>query len=153
MTALNANLTVLAGKLHYVTFGVITRNITRWSKIYISHWFIWFFDESGFQSSPDTWQDWEMASDFEELCLARALLPAGTAWAVGGGVCGVLQPPAISRKPGQRNPSRCVLWQGWINTWREEKNQRENNPKQATTAPTWIRLNFKTIEPISPLRN
>ena len=29
MTALNVNLTVLAGKLHYVTFGVITRNITR----------------------------------------------------------------------------------------------------------------------------
>jgi len=29
-------LTVLAGKLHYVTFGVITRNITRLSKPRIS---------------------------------------------------------------------------------------------------------------------
>jgi hypothetical protein len=36
MTALNVNLTVLAGKLHYVTFGVITRNITRLSKTRIS---------------------------------------------------------------------------------------------------------------------
>ena len=27
-----------------------------------------------------------------------------------GGVCGVLQPPALSRKPEQPNPSRCVLW-------------------------------------------
>jgi len=29
MSSSSANLTVLAGKLHYVTFGVITRNITR----------------------------------------------------------------------------------------------------------------------------
>ena len=48
MTALNVNLTVLAGKLHYVTFGVITRNITRLSKTRISHWFIRVFDEPGF---------------------------------------------------------------------------------------------------------
>jgi len=40
MTALSANLRVLAGKLHYVTFGVITRNITRLSKTTISRWFI-----------------------------------------------------------------------------------------------------------------
>jgi hypothetical protein len=32
-----ANLRVLAGKLHYVTFRVITRNITRLSKTRISH--------------------------------------------------------------------------------------------------------------------
>ena len=31
------NLTVLAGKLHNVTFGVITRNITRLIKTPISH--------------------------------------------------------------------------------------------------------------------
>ena len=37
MTALNANLRVFAGKLHYVTFGVITRNITRLIKTRISH--------------------------------------------------------------------------------------------------------------------
>ena len=37
MTALNANLTVLAGKLHNVTFGVITRNITRLLKMLVSH--------------------------------------------------------------------------------------------------------------------
>ena len=48
MSALNANLTVLAGKLHYVTFGVITRNITRLSKTRISHWFIRVFDKPGF---------------------------------------------------------------------------------------------------------
>ena len=36
MTQTIANLTVLAGKLHYVTFGVITRNITRLSKTRIS---------------------------------------------------------------------------------------------------------------------
>ena len=36
MTALSANLLVLAGKLHYVTFGVITRNITRLIKTPIS---------------------------------------------------------------------------------------------------------------------
>ncbi len=36
MTALNANLAVLAGKLHNVTFGVITRNITRLIKTPIS---------------------------------------------------------------------------------------------------------------------
>ena len=36
MTLTIANLTVLAGKLHYVTFGVITRNITRLSKTPIS---------------------------------------------------------------------------------------------------------------------
>ena len=48
MTALNANLTVLAGKLHYVTFGVIARNITRLSKTRISHWFISVFYEPGF---------------------------------------------------------------------------------------------------------
>jgi hypothetical protein len=32
MTQRIANLGVLAGKLHYETFGVITRNITRLSK-------------------------------------------------------------------------------------------------------------------------
>ena len=37
MTALNANLTVLAGKLHNVTFGVITRNITRLIFSPVSH--------------------------------------------------------------------------------------------------------------------
>ena len=37
MTQTIANLTVLAGKLHYVTFGVIARNITRLSKTRISH--------------------------------------------------------------------------------------------------------------------
>ena len=37
MTALSANLTVLSAKLHYVTFGVITRNITRLIKTPISH--------------------------------------------------------------------------------------------------------------------
>ena len=36
MSLLNVNLTVLAGKLHYVTFGVFTRNITRLSKTRIS---------------------------------------------------------------------------------------------------------------------
>ncbi len=36
MTALNVNLGVLAGKLHYVTFRVITRNITRLIKTPIS---------------------------------------------------------------------------------------------------------------------
>jgi hypothetical protein len=36
VTLLSANLTVLAGKLHYVTFGVITRNITRLLKTLIS---------------------------------------------------------------------------------------------------------------------
>ena len=48
MTQTIANLTVLAGKLHYVTFGVITRNITRLSKTRISCWFIRVFDEPGF---------------------------------------------------------------------------------------------------------
>ena len=48
MTRTIANLSVLAGKLHYVTFRVITRNITRLSKIHVSHWFIWVFDEPGF---------------------------------------------------------------------------------------------------------
>ncbi len=36
MTRLNANLDVLAGKLHNVTFGVIARNITRLIKTPIS---------------------------------------------------------------------------------------------------------------------
>jgi len=36
MKRLSANLRVLGGKLHYVTFGVITRNITRLSKSRIS---------------------------------------------------------------------------------------------------------------------
>ena len=40
MTALNVNLGVLAGKLHNVTFGVITRNITLLIKTRTSHWFI-----------------------------------------------------------------------------------------------------------------
>jgi hypothetical protein len=48
MTQTIANLTVLAGKLHYVTFGVITRNITRLSKTRISHCFIRVFEEPGF---------------------------------------------------------------------------------------------------------
>ena len=48
MTALNANLRVLAGKLHNVTFGVNTRNITRLIKTPISHWFIRVFDEPVF---------------------------------------------------------------------------------------------------------
>ena len=48
MTALNVNLRVLAGKLHNVTFGVITRNITRLIKTPISHWFIYVFDEPVF---------------------------------------------------------------------------------------------------------
>ena len=48
MTALNANLTDLAGKLHYVTFGVITRNITRLSKTHISRCFLTIFYETGF---------------------------------------------------------------------------------------------------------
>ena len=48
MTQIIANLRVLAGKLHYVTFGVITRNITRLSKTHISVLFIWVFDEPGF---------------------------------------------------------------------------------------------------------
>ena len=48
MTLRIANLRVLAWKLHYVTFGVITRNITRLSKIHASHWFIRVFDEPGF---------------------------------------------------------------------------------------------------------
>ena len=37
MITLNVNLTDLAGKLHNVTFGVITRNITRLLKMLISH--------------------------------------------------------------------------------------------------------------------
>ena len=40
VTTLNVNLRVLAGKLHNVTFGVITRNITRSVIIDISHRFI-----------------------------------------------------------------------------------------------------------------
>ena len=48
MTQVIANLSVLAEKLHYVTFGVITRNITRLSKTRISRWFIRVFDEPGF---------------------------------------------------------------------------------------------------------
>ena len=36
VTRLSAKLTVLSGKLHYVTFGVITRNITRLIKTPIS---------------------------------------------------------------------------------------------------------------------
>ena len=48
MTLLSLNLTVLAVKLHYVTFEVITRNITRSVIIVISHWFIWVFYEPGF---------------------------------------------------------------------------------------------------------
>jgi hypothetical protein len=55
MTALNANLTVLAGKLHYVTFGVIARNITRLSKTRISHWFIRVFYEPGFLLIRGLW--------------------------------------------------------------------------------------------------
>ena len=52
MTQTIANLRVLAEKLHYVTFGVITRNITRLSKTHISVLFIWVFDEPGFLLTP-----------------------------------------------------------------------------------------------------
>ena len=48
VTTLNVNLRVLAGKLHNVTFGVITRNITRWLFLLVSHWFIMVFNEPGF---------------------------------------------------------------------------------------------------------
>ena len=48
MTQIIANLRVLAGKLHNVTFGVITRNIARLLKMIISRWFIRDFNEPGF---------------------------------------------------------------------------------------------------------
>ena len=48
VTTLNVNLRVLAVKLHNVTFGVITRNITRWLFLSVSNWFISVFDEPGF---------------------------------------------------------------------------------------------------------
>ena len=56
MKPLSANLGVLAGKLHYETFEVITRNITRSSKKHISCWFIWVFDEPGFLLNPQAGQ-------------------------------------------------------------------------------------------------